>query len=141
ELAKPRPKVGKVSRGELAELFRDPHVRLIAGLVLTTVVAKQLIDYQYNELTNQVFVTRDAISAFQGKFNAATQWLPIVVLVALPPALRRYGIAAAVLLLPVAMLLANVSLLVFWGVWAAAFAKMAENSFRYSAERAGREIL
>jgi ATP/ADP translocase/HEAT repeat protein len=139
-----RPKVRsgqKFSGGELRALLRDPQVRLIASLVLTTVLVKQLIDYQYNTLTEQTFVTRDAISAFQGKFGAATQWMPIIVLAALQPALRRYGIAVAVLLLPVAMLLANVSLIVFWGVWAGAFAKMAENSFRYSAERAGREIL
>jgi ATP:ADP antiporter, AAA family len=142
EAARPKHRTGpKLSGGELRALIRDPHVRLIASLVLTTVLVKQLIDYQFNTLTEETFVTRDAISAFQGKFNAATQWLPVVVLAVLQPALRRFGIAAAVLLLPVAMLFANVGLALFWGVWAAAFAKVAENSVRYSAERAGREIL
>ena len=142
EVARPKAReLGKLSRGELRALLRDPHVRLIASLVLTTVLVKQLIDYQYNTLTEETFVTRDAISAFQGKFLAATQWMPIIVLAALQPALRRFGIAAAVLLLPLAMLVANASLIVFWGVWAGAVAKLAENSFRYSAERAGREIL
>ena len=75
-----RPEQDRLSGGELRELVRDPHIRLIAALVLTTVVVKQLIDYQFNTLTEEAFVTRDAISAFQGKFNAATQWLPVVVL-------------------------------------------------------------
>jgi ATP/ADP translocase/HEAT repeat protein len=142
ETSKPRGRTPqKLSRGELRELLRDPHLRLIASLVLTTVLVKQLVDYQYNTLTEVTFVERDAIAAFQGKFSAATQWMPIIVLAALQPALRRYGIAVAVLLLPVAMLVANASLIVFFGVWAGAFAKLAENSFRYSAERAGREIL
>jgi AAA family ATP:ADP antiporter len=142
EAVRPKPRSAqKVSGGELRDLFRNPHVRLIASLVLTTVVVKQLVDYQFNTLTEQTFVERDAISAFQGKFKAATDWLPVVVLAALQPALRRFGIAAAVLLLPVAMFFANVGLLLFWGVWAAALAKVGENTVRYSAERTGREIL
>jgi hypothetical protein len=72
--------------------------------VLLTIVVKQLVDYQFNVVTKEVFETRDAISAFQGKFNAATQWLPLVVLAGAAPALRRWGIGVAVLLLPVLML-------------------------------------
>jgi AAA family ATP:ADP antiporter len=131
----------KLSAGEMGALLKDRHIRLIASLVLITVLAKQLVDYQFNTVSKEVFQDLDAISAFQGKFNAATQWLPLVALAALQPALRRYGMAAAVLLLPAAMLLTNVGLAVFWGLWAAVAAKGAETSLRYSAERAGREIL
>jgi ATP/ADP translocase/HEAT repeat protein len=131
----------KLDRGELRHLIRDPHIRLIAATVLITVLVKQLVDYQFNTLSKEVFQDRDAISAFQGKFNAATQWLPLVALAVLQPTLRRYGMAVAVLLLPIAMLLTNAGLLLFWGLWAATAAKGAETSLRYSAERAGREIL
>jgi ATP/ADP translocase/HEAT repeat protein len=141
EAARPKPRITKISGGELRELLKNPHVRLIASLVLTTVVVKQLVDYQFNTLTEETFVERDAITAFQGKFRAATDWLPVVVLAALQPALRRFGIGAAVFLLPVAMLFANLGLVLFWGVWTAAFAKVGENTVRYSAERTGREIL
>jgi ATP:ADP antiporter, AAA family len=128
-------------KGTLAELFADRQVRFIAGTVLLTIVVKQLVDYQFNIITMEVFVSRDAISAFQGKFNAATQWLPLVVLAALRPALRRWGIGSAVLLLPVFMLGTSVALALTFGLWAAVAAKGAETSLRYSAERAGREML
>jgi ATP:ADP antiporter, AAA family len=128
-------------RATLRELFADRQVRLIAGTVLLTIVVKQLVDYQFNAITKDVFVTLDAVSAFQGKFNAATQWLPLVVLVGLRPALRRWGIGAAVMLLPVVMLGSTVALAVTFGLWAAVAAKGAETSMRYSAERAGREML
>jgi len=127
--------------GSLREIFAHRHVRLIAVAVLLTVIVKQLVDYQFNVITKDVFETRDAITAFQGKFNAATQWLPIVVLVALRPALRRWGIGVAVLLLPVFMLAATAALALTFGLAAAVAAKGAETSLRYSAERAGREIL
>jgi ATP:ADP antiporter, AAA family len=127
--------------GELAALLANRQVRLIAGMVLITILVKQLVDYQFNTLSKEVFETRDAISAFQGKFNAATQWLPLVALAGLQPLLKRWGVGLTVLLLPVAMLLANAGLVVFWGIGMVVAAKAAETSLRYSAERAGREIL
>lgn len=126
---------------ELRALLSNPHVRLIAGMVLLMVVVKQLIDYQFNTLSKAVYQERDAISAFQGRFNAATQWLPLVAVVLLQPLLRRWGVGLAVLLLPVAMLLSSAALVVFWGLAGAVVAKAAETTLRYSAERAGREIL
>jgi ATP/ADP translocase/HEAT repeat protein len=131
----------EAGRGTLAELFADRQVRLIAGTVLLTILVKQLVDYQFNIITREVFETRDAVTAFQGKFNAATQWLPLIVLAGLRPAMKRWGMGVAVLLLPVMMLGTTVGLALTFGLWAAVAAKGAETSLRYSAERAGREML
>ena len=125
----------------LRELAGDRQVRLIAGAVLLTIIVKQLVDYQFNAITMDVFQTRDAVAAFQGKFNTYTQWLPLVVLAGLRPALRRWGIAAAVLLLPFATLATTAALALSFGLWAAVAAKGADASMRYSAERAGRELM
>jgi ATP:ADP antiporter, AAA family len=125
----------------LRAVFADRQVQLIMALVLVTILVKQLVDYQFNTITKEVFIDRDAISAFQGKVSAATQWLPIVVLAALRNPLKRWGVGAVVLILPVAMFLTNVGLLLFWGLWAAVSARVLESSLRYSAERTGREIL
>jgi ATP:ADP antiporter, AAA family len=127
--------------GTLKQLAANRQVRLIAGAVLLTIVVKQLVDYQFNVVTKEVFETRDAISSFQGKFNAATQWLPLVVLAGLRPALQRWGIGVAVLLLPLFMFATTAALAIAFGLWAAVAAKGAETSLRYSAERAGREML
>ncbi|CAN5858769.1 hypothetical protein BH23GEM9_BH23GEM9_09250 [soil metagenome] len=132
---------GNMELRDIRAIFANRHVRLIAGTVLLTIVVKQLVDFQFNALTKDVFETRDAVSAFQGKFNAATQWLPLVVLAGLRPALRRWGVGSALLLLPFAMLLTTGALAVAFGLVAAVAAKAAESSMRYSAERAGREIL
>ncbi|HSK18257.1 MAG TPA: Npt1/Npt2 family nucleotide transporter [Longimicrobiales bacterium] len=136
-----RPATSLALGGEIRAVFADPHVRLIAGMVLLTILVKQLVDFQFNAITKDVFETRDAVSAFQGKFNAATQWLPLVVLAALRPALRRWGVGVAVLLLPLSMMASAAALAVAFGLYAAVAAKGAETALRYSAERAGREIL
>ncbi len=135
-----KPKA-ELQAGELVRIFRNPQVRLIAVSVLITILVKQLVDYEFNTLTKEVFSSRDAMSAFQGKFNAATQWLPLVVLAGLRPLLRRWGVGVAVFLLPVAMLASNVALAISFGLAAAVAAKGSDAALRYSAERTGREIL
>jgi AAA family ATP:ADP antiporter len=131
----------ELSVGEFRRVFSNRHVQLLALMVLLTILVKTMVDFEFNAVTKLVFDTRDAMSAFQGKFNAVTQWLPLLVLLALRPLLPRVGMGLAVFLLPVTMLAASVGLLLFWGVWAASAAKGADAAFRYSAERTGREIL
>lgn len=125
----------------LQTVWSNRHIRLIALSVLLTIMVKELVDYQFNALTKDVFETRDAVAAFQGKFNAITQWLPLAFVLALHPLLKRYGVGLAIVLLPLALILTNVGVLLWWGLAAVSTAKGAETALRYSAERAGREIL
>ncbi|MCG8468269.1 MAG: cyclic nucleotide-binding domain-containing protein [Gemmatimonadetes bacterium] len=125
----------------LAEIFRHPQVRLIAITVLLTVLVKQFIDYEYKTLTREVFTDLDALSGFLGLVDAATQWLPIVVLLAMRPILRRWGAGAAVLIFPAAMIAATAAMAVALSLAVAVVARTSEKTFRYSAERTGREIL
>jgi ATP/ADP translocase len=127
--------------GRLVEIAADRQVQLIAAMVLIIILVKQIVDYQFQTITKEVFVDRDAVTAFQGKFYAATQWLPLLALVGVSPLLRRWGVGLVVLIFPVVMLLTNVSLVLFWGLWVAVAAKGSETALRYSVERATREIL
>lgn len=135
----------ETTRGQSARvvdaLWKNKHVRMIAASVLLTIIVKELVDYQFNALSKEVFVTRDEVAAFQGKFNAVTQWLPLAFVMLLHPLLKRFGVGLAILLLPIGLLVSNVALAIWWGIAAASVAKGAETAFRYSAERAGREIL
>jgi ATP/ADP translocase len=130
-----------LSVGEFRRIFSNRQVQLIAATVLLTILVKQIIDYEYATITKEVFVDLDRVSGFLGLVDAATQWLPIVVLVALRPILRRWGMGVAVLIFPVAILLATGGLAVAFGLWAAVAARQGERMFRYSAERTSREIL
>ncbi len=132
--------VSDADRASLREVVHNRQVQLIAVAVVLTVLVKQLVDYQFNVAT-ATLGDRDAISAFQGKFNAATQWLPLVAAAAIRPALAQWGIGAALLMLPVSMVVANLFVGLRGGLGAAAFAKGTETTLRYSAERTGREIL
>ncbi len=130
-----------VTRRDFVRVFSNRQIRLIAGLVLVTVVVKTLVDYEFNEAVAAYAGDRDAISSFQGYVFGAINWLPILILLPLGPVIKRWGVGFAVLLLPVAMLGFTTALAVAFSVWTATLAKAGDATFRYSAERTGREIL
>lgn len=119
----------------------DRQLRLIAASVVLTVLVKQLVDYQFNTGTAAALVDSDRVSAFQGKFNAATQWLPLVATLVLQPLLRRWGVGAALFMLPAAMLTTNAVVGIWGGLVAVATAKATQSTLQNSAERTGREIV
>jgi AAA family ATP:ADP antiporter len=127
-------------RAPLRDVVTNRQVQLIAATVVLTVLVKQLVDYQFNAAT-ATLGDRDAISAYQGKFNAATQWLPLVVALAIRPALARWGVGAALLMLPAGMIVTNILVGLRGDLPATAVAKGTETTLRYSAGRTGREIL
>jgi AAA family ATP:ADP antiporter len=138
----PVPEETDASGGpSLKRVFGNAEVRLITASVLLTILVKQLVDYQFNTISAEVFVTTTAISEFQGWFNAGTQWLPLVVLVGLRPLLQRWGVGIALFMLPVFMLGANLGLALSWSLVAAVTAKAGDTGIRYAAERTAREIL
>ena len=136
----------ELESGDLRRMLANPQLRLIAATVLLTIIVKQFIDYQYNTLTREVYSDLSAIAGFLGLVDALTQWMPILVLLALRPILRRWGAAVAVIIFPVAVMLATGALAAAVWMSAAALgvatvARTTEKVFRYSAERTGREIL
>jgi len=120
---------------------RDRQLRLIAASVMLTVLVKQLVDYQFNTGTAAALVDPDRVSAFQGKFNAATQWLPLVATTLLQPLLKSWGVGAALFMLPAGMLATNVVVGLFGGLAAVATAKATQSTLQNSAERTGRELV
>ena len=131
----------RVSVSEVRRVFSNSHVRLIAVSVLIIVLAKQLVDYQYNTLTEELFLTQDAITEFQGKVSLATQWLPLLSVVALRPLLKRWGLGAIVFLLPGLMFVTSLGMAALFTIWSVIVVRTVDTTFRYSAERASREIL
>lgn len=143
EEGRPRERVAdpELSAGEFKRIFSHPQVRLIAATVLLTILVKQFVDYEYKTLAEEVYTNLDDLSGFLGLIDALTQWLPIVVLLSLRPILRRWGAGVAVMIFPVAMILATGALAIAMTLPVAVVARTSERMFRYSAERTGREIL
>jgi len=138
----------KVSK-QASSLFQSKHLKIVAGMTVATFVTVPLIDYQFKVLVKEHFTSggianTDAISAFMGMFSAATGIIAAVMQLALTGRiLERFGVVAALLLLPVTLLgglFAMVASLAS-AFMCAVFTKGAENSFRYSITDATMQVL
>ncbi len=138
----------KVSQ-QASNIFQSKHLKIVAGMTVATFVTVPLIDYQFKVLVKEHFThaglaDTDAISAFMGLFSAVTGIMAAVMQLALTGRiLERFGVVAALLLLPVTLLgglFAMVSSLAS-AFMCAVFTKGAENSFRYSITDATMQVL
>jgi ATP/ADP translocase/HEAT repeat protein len=149
-----RGKRGKKQQGlkvskQASSIFQSKHLKIVAGMTVATFVTVPLIDYQFKVLVKEHFThaglaDTDAISAFMGLFSAVTGIVAAVMQLALTGRiLERFGVVAALLLLPVTLLgglFAMVSS-VASAFMCAVFTKGAENSFRYSITDATMQML
>lgn len=130
-----------LSKGEVRRLLSNSHVRLIAVSVLIVVLTKQLVDYEFNTLSKILYPGEDALTEFQGVVGAATQWLPLISVIGLRPLLKRWGLSSIVFILPGLIFVTSLGMAAFFSIWTVIAVRASDSMFRYSAERASREIL
>ena len=143
--ARPTFKVAK----QAANVFQSKHLKIIAGMTVATFVTVPLVDYQFKVLVKEHFtalgvVDTDAMSAFMGLFSAVTGVVAAVMQLGITGRLlERFGIVAALLLLPVSLLTGLFAMLSSLASQfaCAVFTKGAENSLRYSITDATMQVL
>jgi ATP/ADP translocase len=126
----------------LKTVMGSSYLQLLALMMIVMVVVATLVDFEFNSVAAGVFPGKDAKTAFFGAFFAAVSALSLLVQFFLTsPVLRLLGVGAALLLLPLSLLGASLSVLVLPALWAASALKLADGSLRYSLNQATREIL
>jgi ATP/ADP translocase/HEAT repeat protein len=134
---------------QASSVFSSKHLKIVAGMTIATFITVPLVDYQFKVLVKEHFtrggvVDTDAISSFMGLFSATTGVIAAVMQLAFTGRiLERFGVVAALLLLPATLLggLFAGLLSVASAFACAVFTKGAENSFRYSITDATMQVL
>jgi len=134
---------------QASSVFSSKHLKIVAGMTIATFITVPLVDYQFKVLVKEHFthagvVDTDAVSSFMGLFSAMTGVIAAVMQLAFTGRiLERFGVVAALLLLPVTLLggLFAGLLSVATAFACAVFTKGAENSFRYSITDATMQVL
>jgi len=150
QVRQPQKKRGGFEVSSQAQhVLGSKHLKIIAGMTVATFVTVPLIDYQFKVLVKEHFTSggvtnTDAISAFMGLFAAATGVIAAFMQLGLTGRiLERFGVVAALLMLPVTLLFGLFGMLaqVASTFLCAVFTKGAENSFRYSITDATMQVL
>ena len=129
-------------RAGLRMVMDSPHLRAISAIVLLSSFVTTVASWQFRAIAQQALVSKDAMAAFFGTFNAwvgvlcvATQFLFTATV------LRRLGLGLVLFLLPLVLLSGSAWLLTFATLAAAVLLKGADKVMRYSIDRPAMELL
>jgi AAA family ATP:ADP antiporter len=134
--------VGKLSKDAFKLLWESPNLRMISAILTITILVSTLVDWQLNQAVEAAIPGEDAKTQFFGRFFLILNIVSVVIQVLLTSfVLGRFGVGAALLVLPASLLIANVGIFLVPVLMTAVLAKGAEQAIRYSLDQSTRELL
>lgn len=143
ERATARPLRRVKTTATLGLIGRTPYLRLLAALVVLVAIATQWTQFQLSVVAHDRFGgDAEELTAFFGTFNFVMGIVAFAVQMLLTgPALRRFGIAFTILLLPSAIG-AGSALILLWPVlWTVLLTNALDQGLRFSVDKATFEVL
>jgi MFS family permease len=122
---------------------QSPYLKLLAGIVMVTLVVSTLIDFQFNSIVFNVRGGKN-LTSFFGYFNAGTMAFAFLLQLLLTSnIIRRYGIRLTLLFYPLILLLgsAGIGMVAFASIIPAILIKASDKSLAYSLNQSVRELL
>jgi AAA family ATP:ADP antiporter len=122
---------------------QSPYLKLLAGIVMITLVVSTLIDFQFNSIVFNVRGSKN-LTSFFGYFNAGTMAFAFLLQLLLTSnIIRRYGIRLTLLFYPLILLLgsAGIGMVAFASIIPAVLIKAGDKSLAYSLNQSVRELL
>ena len=130
----------------LMESFRlvcqSRHLQAIAALICLSSVVTTIGGWQLNAIAKATLVQKDALTAFLGNVQGYTGVLSLLVqLLVTTKLLRRFGVGAALLILPLSLTGGAIAVLMSGTLWAAAVLRGSDGVFRYSIDTSAVQLL
>ncbi len=127
----------------LRQIAASPYLRLIAALVFLVAVVTQWTSFQLNLVADvRYHADPDALTGFFGTFSVGIGVATFLLqLLATGPALRRFGVAVTILVLPLALAAGSLLIVVVPLFWSALITCGLDQGFRFSIDKATYELL
>jgi len=127
----------------LRRIGGSPYLRLMAALVFLAAVTTQWTAFQLSLSADQRFGgNADALTRFFGTFNFSLGAVSFVLqLLLVGPALRRFGLAVTILVLPLALGTGSLFILLLPTFWSVLTTNALDQGLRFSLDKATYELL
>ena len=127
----------------LRQMRASPYLQLMAAMVFLVAIVTQWTAFQLSLVANARFGgDADALTRFFGTFNFALGTVSFLLqLLVTGPALRRFGIAVTVLVLPLSLGLGTTLILLAPGLATVLLTNAFDQGFRFSVDKASYELL
>jgi ATP:ADP antiporter, AAA family len=130
-------------RDTVRQIAGSRYLRLMATLVFFTAIATQWTQFQLSVVADRRYPgDADSLTAFFGTFNFALGIVSFgLQLMLLGPALRRFGLAVTILLLPIALGTGSFLVVLLPAVWSVLLTNAIDQGLRFSVDKASYELL
>jgi ATP:ADP antiporter, AAA family len=127
----------------MAHILASPYLRLMAAMVFLVAIVTQWTAFQLSVVANGRFGgDADKLTEFFGTFNFALGTTSFLLqLFVTGPALRRFGLALTVLVLPFSLGFGTTFILLWPGLWSVLLTNGFDQGFRFSLDKASYELL
>ena len=127
----------------MRQIATSPYLRLIAALVFLAAITTQWTAFQLSVVADRRFEgDGDRLTAFFGTFNFALGAISFILqLLLVGPALRRFGLAITILVLPIALGTGSAFILLAPGFLSVMLTNGLDQGFRFSLDKATYELL
>jgi ATP:ADP antiporter, AAA family len=127
----------------MRQIAASPYLRLMAALVFLVAIATQWTAFQLSLVADRRFGgDADALTVFFGTFNFALGAIGFLLqLLFAGPALRRFGVAVTILVLPASLGVGSLLILLVPGVWTVLLTNGLDQGIRFSLDKATYELL
>lgn len=137
-----RKRVESKAAGMWPIVRKSRHLQLLTAIISVTVIVSTFVDFQFNMVVKDAFETKDQLTAFFGDFFFYLSIVSLgLQLLFSSRILRRFGVGAAIMFLPLGLLLGSAAIFLQPVLWAAVAVKLSDGSFRYSINKSGMELL
>jgi len=127
----------------MGQIHASPYLRLMAAMVFLVAIATQWTAFQLSVVANARFGgDADRLTEFFGTFNFALGTTSFLLqLFVTGPALRRFGLALTVLVLPLSLGFGTTLILLSPALWSVLVTNGFDQGFRFSLDKASYELL
>ena len=128
--------------GVFAKIKASPYLSMMVALLLAGVLVEAFIDYEFKVVARQAFDSKDRLTSFFGTIASYGGMLALLVQTLVTGRLlKRFGVGAAILLLPTALLTGFLIVAARPALWTVSILKLIDGSLSYSVHRSGMELL
>ena len=129
-------------RDMVGTIRRSRSLEFIVGIIAFMVMVNTFVDFQFKSISVATFPEKADLTAFMGKFYGRIGLIPLFIQVFLSSRLlRTLGVGGAILLLPGSLMLGSAALFIAPSLLTGIFLRGADQSFRYSLNKTGLELL
>lgn len=140
--AAPAEKGPENLRASLQLVWSSKYLLSIAAVICLSSFVTTVAGWQFKAIAKEVLQQKEALAIFFGNFNLYAGLISLATqLLVTSRLLRRFGIGAALFVVPVAMLLGSIGVLIWGTLLAVVILKGSDQILRYSVDKSTVELL